>query len=53
MLFVGILAVILRWVLIHENRKATQGVGGGEYAGIPLEEGQVASVGREKFVFML
>jgi hypothetical protein len=53
MLLVGILAAVLRWVLIQENKKARDGSSGGEYAGVPLEEGEVATFKREKFEFML
>ncbi|KAF1846583.1 uncharacterized protein K460DRAFT_377746 [Cucurbitaria berberidis CBS 394.84] len=38
MLLVGVLAAILRWVLVRENRKLREDKGGGEYAGLPLEE---------------
>lgn len=53
MLCVGILAVILRWSLVRENRKAQSDTGGGEYAGIPLEEGEAINRRRAKFEFML
>jgi hypothetical protein len=53
MLLVGILAAVLRWVLIRENKKARDGSSGGEYAGVPLEEGEVATFKRKKFEFML
>lgn len=52
MLFVGILAAILRWVLIKENRKNRE-KGSVEYAGIPLEEGGVARDERKIFEFMI
>jgi MFS family permease len=38
MAVVGVLAMILRWVLVRENRKSQDGVVD-EYAGIPLEDG--------------
>ncbi|KAJ4368321.1 hypothetical protein N0V83_006677 [Neocucurbitaria cava] len=53
MLLVGILAAILRWVLIRENRKLREDKGGGEYAGIPLEEGAVARSGKRRFQLIL
>jgi hypothetical protein len=53
MLFVGILAAILRWVLIRENKRARNESRGGKYAGVPLEEGHIARVGRNQFEFML
>jgi MFS family permease len=53
MLLVGILAAVLRWILIRENRKASDKFGSGEYAGIPLEEGVAVNMGRRKFEFML
>lgn len=53
MLLVGVLAAVLRWVLIRENRKARGEVRGGEYAGVPLEDGEQARVRNRKFEFML
>jgi hypothetical protein len=53
MFLVGVLAAVLRWVLIRENRKVGRDARGGEYAGVPLEEGEMANVYREKFEFML
>ncbi|KAH8728708.1 SacI homology domain-containing protein [Phaeosphaeriaceae sp. PMI808] len=49
MLLVGVLAAVLRVVLIRENRKARGVAGGGEYAEIPLEEGEEAGEKRPKF----
>jgi len=53
MLLVGFLAVILRWLLVRENRKVGSDSGGGEYAGVPLDEGGVGRTRRAKFEFML
>jgi MFS family permease len=52
MLLVGVLAAILRWVLIRENRKLERG-GSGEYTGIPLEEGGSMRRDMNKFEFIL
>lgn len=52
MVLVAILAGVLRWVLIRENRKAEEGRGGGLYAGVPLDEDGRARE-RKAFVFML
>ena len=52
MMVVAVLAGVLRWVLIRENRRARQGRGGGVYAGIPLDEGGHAGDGKV-FEFML
>jgi hypothetical protein len=53
MLLVGVLAAVLRWVLIWENKKARDGSNGGEYAGVPLEEGEAATIRRKQFVYMM
>jgi dipeptide/tripeptide permease len=53
MLLVGILAAVLRWVLIRENRKVGGDADAGEYAGVPLEEGEMVKKTRRKFEFML
>ncbi|KAF2736110.1 MFS general substrate transporter [Polyplosphaeria fusca] len=55
MLLVGILALVLRLVLKRQNARAKDGSrgGGGEYAGIPLREGGVASAERKPFEFMI
>jgi hypothetical protein len=53
MLLVGILAVVLRWVLIRENRKASSDADAGEYAGVPLEDGEMVMKTRREFMFML
>ncbi|CAO2654911.1 Nn.00g116440.m01.CDS01 [Neocucurbitaria sp. VM-36] len=53
MLLVGVLAAILRWVLVRENQKLSENKGGGEYAGIPLEEGAIARSGKKKFQLIL
>lgn len=53
MLLVGVLAAVLRWVLMRENRKMREAKGGGDYAGVPLEEGDTAEIRRKKFEFML
>lgn len=52
MVLVAVLAGVLRWVLVRENRKAKQGNAGGMYAGIPLDEGGRAG-DRKVFEFML
>jgi len=52
MLLAGILAAVLRWVLIRENKNADQ-ARGGEYAGVPLEDGETVHLGKKKFEFML
>jgi MFS family permease len=44
MAVVGVLAGVLRWVLVKENNRNKER-GGGEYAGVPLEEG---GMGKEK-----
>ena len=50
--FVGLLAGVLRWVLVRENARREGEGSGGEYAGIPLDEGER---GREKkrFIYMI
>jgi MFS family permease len=53
MLLVGVLAAVLRRILIRENKKAGADAGAGEYAGLPLEGGKVARTRRTKFEFML
>lgn len=53
MFLVGVLAVILRWVLVRENRKSsvrTRGVG---YAGVPHEEGAQVRREKKRFEFIL
>jgi len=52
MVLVAILAGILRWVLVRENKKARQDGAGGLYAGIPLDEDGWAGE-RKVFEFML
>jgi MFS family permease len=52
MMLVGILAAVLRWVLVKENRKLRESVNA-EYAGVPLEEGGGMARKRKKFSFML
>lgn len=53
MLLVGILAAILRWVLSRENRKRRSDQIGGDYTGVPLEDGELADVSVKRFKFML
>jgi MFS family permease len=53
MFLVGILAALLRWVLIRENKKARSETSGGNYAGVPLEEGEAVHVHRKQFEYML
>ncbi|KZM25884.1 uncharacterized protein EKO05_0009157 [Ascochyta rabiei] len=52
MVLTAVLAAVLRWTLVRENRRAREGRGGVAYAGIPLDEG---GRGGEKrgFEFML
>ena len=52
MMVVAVLAGVLRWVLIRENKKDRQGKEGGVYSGIPLDEGGRAG-DRKVFEFML
>jgi MFS family permease len=52
MMVVAVLAGVLRWVLIRENKKARQGKEGGTYSGIPFDEGGRAG-NRKVFEFML
>lgn len=52
MLLVGVLAAVLRMVLIRKNRKAEEN-GSQEYKGVPLEEGGVFREERRPFCFML
>ncbi|KAF1994422.1 MFS general substrate transporter [Amniculicola lignicola CBS 123094] len=54
MLLVGLLAVVLRVVLKAQNRRIREGKGGGggEYAGVPLEEGGMVKGERKAFEFM-
>lgn len=53
MLLVGVLAGVLRAVLKRQNRRLVEEKGGGEYAGIPLEEGGMAKEERKPFVYMI
>lgn len=54
MLLVAFLAALLRWVLKRENRQMRdQGSGGGEYAGVPLDEDARVRRERKKFVFII
>jgi hypothetical protein len=53
MLLVGVLAAVLRWVLIRENQKVRESSSAGEYAGVPLEEGEAVMMQRKRFVYML
>ncbi|KAF2129315.1 hypothetical protein P153DRAFT_396600 [Dothidotthia symphoricarpi CBS 119687] len=53
MLSAGVLAAVLRWVLIRENRKMREDKGGGDYASVPLEEGATTRRTQKKFEFML
>lgn len=52
MLLVGVLAAVLRWVLVRENRKLRES-GSAEYAGVPLQEGMGMAPKRESFSFTL
>jgi MFS family permease len=52
MFLVGVLAAVLRWVLIRENRKS-RGSGSGEYAGVPLDEGGSMRREKKRFEFIL
>jgi MFS family permease len=53
MVVVALLAGVLRWVLIRENRRAREGRGGGAYAGIPVDDGGGAETKRKVFEYML
>lgn len=48
MLLVGILAAVLRLVLVRENRRTTD-----EYSGVASDEGSLIAARGSKFVFML
>jgi MFS family permease len=52
MLLVGVLAAVLRSVLIRENKKSRNS-GSGEYAGVPLEEGGSLRREKKRFEFIL
>ncbi|KAI0584198.1 UhpC Sugar phosphate permease [Pyrenophora tritici-repentis] len=52
MLLVGVLAAVLRWAFIRENRKLMSGRSA-EYAGVPLDEGGSMRRGRKKFTYTL
>jgi MFS family permease len=52
MLSVGVLAAVLRWVLIRENAKLRSS-GSGDYAGVPLEEGGSMRRDKKRFEFIL
>lgn len=53
MMLVGVLAAVLRVVLKRQNQKMREEKGSGEYAGIPLMEGDAARAERKTFEFML
>ncbi|KAF3003568.1 hypothetical protein E8E13_006393 [Curvularia kusanoi] len=54
MLLVAVLAAVLRWVLVRENRRAALGRGRGVYAGISGDdEGMRGGEGSRTFEFML
>ncbi|KAL5117917.1 hypothetical protein ACEQ8H_004236 [Pleosporales sp. CAS-2024a] len=53
MFLVGVLAAVLRFVLIRENKKIRNNIGGGDYAGVPRQEGERVDRRRKKFEFML
>jgi MFS family permease len=52
MLLVGVLATVLRIVLMHQNDNARRGHDA-QYAGVPLEERGIGKGERKPFVFML
>jgi MFS family permease len=52
MLLVGVLAAVLRWVLIRENAKSRSS-GSGDYAGVPREEGGSMRREKKRFEFIL
>jgi MFS family permease len=52
MMVVGVLAGILRWVLVRENARRQKGTSAEGYAGVPLEEGGKARE-KKQFVYML
>jgi MFS family permease len=53
MFLVGVLAAVLRTILVRANKKAKHESSGGEYAGVPLEEGTKAQAERARFEYML
>lgn len=53
MLLVGVLATVLRWVLVRENRRLKLDGGRGEYAGVPLAEAAIMRDESKKFEFIL
>ncbi|KAF2121440.1 SacI homology domain-containing protein [Lophiotrema nucula] len=55
MLFVGILATILRFVLKAQNKRIQRELSSGEYAGIPLQEGEQSQILEDlrEYVFAL
>lgn len=53
MLSVGFLAILLRWWLARENRIARSDGDGGEYAGVPLDEGEAVEGPHLKFEYIL
>lgn len=52
MLLVGVLAIMLRWILIRENRRKGQQTDI-DYAGVPLEEDGAMMSKRKRFVYIL
>jgi phosphatidylinositol 3,5-bisphosphate 5-phosphatase len=53
MFLVGILAVLLRWVLLRENTKSRDHYRGAAYFGVPSEDSETAKVRRKHFEYML
>jgi uncharacterized membrane protein YeaQ/YmgE (transglycosylase-associated protein family) len=53
MLLVGVLAAALRMILVRANKKAKRESRGGQYAGVPPEEGTKARAERARFEYML
>jgi MFS family permease len=52
MFLVGLLAVLLRWVLLRENKKAS-GQKSAAYVGVPSEDNETVKVRKKHFEYML
>jgi MFS family permease len=53
MSLVGILAMLLRWVLLRENKRARDHYRGAAYVGVPSGDRETAKVRRKHFEYML
>ncbi|KAF2855876.1 MFS general substrate transporter [Plenodomus tracheiphilus IPT5] len=53
MLLVGVLAAMLRLVLVRENQRMKQGSGGSDYTGVPLDDDARVRHERKNFEFMI